>query len=115
MSSRACSGRALKAGCARPRIDASGTPIVDAKGQPVMIATKLVHDFRRTAARDLVGASNDYKTAMEIGGWKTTHVFLRYRIVDTRTAARTREDQRPPSSREPEHQGYFRDNQQRTR
>lgn len=79
----------VKAGFARQKkTDASGAPLVDSKGRPVMIATKLIHDFRRTVARDLVEAGNDYKTAMEIGGWKTTHVFLRYRIVDTRTAAR---------------------------
>jgi integrase len=52
------------------------------------VAGKLFHDFRRTAARDLVEAGLDYQAAMSVTGHKCTSVFQRYRIVDTRTTAR---------------------------
>ena len=49
---------------------------------------KLLHDLRRTAARDLIAAGNDYKTAMDITGHKTMAVFHRYQIGDLQLAQR---------------------------
>jgi len=46
------------------------------------------HDFRRSAARDLVEAGNDYAAAMAVTGHRSMQVFRRYRIVDARTTAR---------------------------
>lgn len=33
-------------------------------------------------------SGNDYKTVMDIGGWRTVSTFHRYKIVDTRQMAK---------------------------
>jgi integrase len=42
----------------------------------------LVHDLRRTAARNMRRDGTDRDTIMQIGGWKTDSMFRRYNIVD---------------------------------
>src|SRR5207249_9870529 len=41
------------------------------------------HDFRRSAARNLIKAGLDRRTAMKITGHKTEHIFERYNIKTT--------------------------------
>ena len=55
------------------------------------LATKILHDFRRTAVRNLVASGVSEKIAMTITGHKTRSVFDRYHIVspgDLQEAAR---------------------------
>src|SRR5918994_3300587 len=42
------------------------------------------HDFRRTAARNLIRAGVPQHVAMQLCGWKTDAMFRRYAIVDLR-------------------------------
>jgi integrase len=47
----------------------------------------ILHDFRRSAARELRRAGVAESVVMQIGGWKTREMFRRYAITDSRDIA----------------------------
>jgi integrase len=60
-----------------------GTEVRDAKGRLLeRTAFRILHDYRRSAARNMVRAGVPQSLAMAIGGWKTDSVFRRYAIAD---------------------------------
>ncbi|HEY2119929.1 MAG TPA: site-specific integrase [Candidatus Acidoferrum sp.] len=52
-------------------------------GRATKYSGRLIHDFRRTAARDLTRSGTPQSVAMAITGHKTDSMFKRYNIVDT--------------------------------
>ena len=60
-----------------------GREVKNEEGKVVeRVAYRLVHDLRRSAARNMLRAGVPQRVAMEIGGWKTASVFTRYAITD---------------------------------
>jgi integrase len=62
--------------------------VVKRDGLEIVVRPRLVgrtpHDFRRTAARNLIRAGVPQHVVMQLCGWKTDAMFRRYAIVDER-------------------------------
>ena len=52
------------------------------KGSQLKYVGLIVHDLRRSGARNLRRLAVTESVAMRIGGWKTRSIFERYNIVD---------------------------------
>lgn len=83
-----------RAGCVVPWVfHRSGEPILafagawDGACARSGLPGRLVHDMRRSAARNMIRAGVSQSVAMAIGGWKTDSVFRRYAIVDEKLIA----------------------------
>ncbi len=72
---RAWVGACIGAGPGREDTDASGKSIR-------RVAFRMIHDNRRTAARNMSRAGVPERVIMALCGWKTRSVFDRYRIVN---------------------------------
>jgi len=76
---------------------ADGKPVKDFRGawrnacERAEVPNLLVHDLRRSAARNLRREGESSDVIMLVGGWKTPSVFARYNIIDENDLKRAAE------------------------
>jgi integrase len=72
---------AWRAACKRAAVEKRGN--LETVIRPRILG-RTPHDFRRTAARNLIRAGVAQHVVMKLCGWKTDAMFRRYAIVDER-------------------------------
>lgn len=80
--------RAWAAACVLAGLGETIEIVRNGKKRKIPVATRIPHDFRRTAVRNLEMAGVDRSTAKALVGHKTDSVYTRYAIVDARMAQR---------------------------
>jgi integrase len=70
-----------RAACKRAAVEKRGS--LETVIRPQLLG-RTPHDFRRTAARNLIRAGVAQHIVMQLCGWKTDAMFRRYAIVDER-------------------------------
>lgn len=81
----------IEAGLGRLVCSKCGNAVIGKKCECGNSRTKyvgqIIHDFRRSAAREYRRAGVPESTIMDIGGWKTRSIFKRYAISDSKDIA----------------------------
>ena len=79
----------------------------DEKGKGIKVSTKIFHDFRRTAVRNMLWSGIREKVAMMISGHKTRSVFDRYHIVSEEDLKEAAQKQQAYHEKKDEKAGRF--------
>jgi integrase len=79
---KAWAAACIAAGFSQPKVSRDGQQVLDAAGKPVLRASLIFHDLRRSAVRNLDRDGVTQSVAMAITGHKTASVYRRYRIVN---------------------------------
>jgi hypothetical protein len=96
---KAWTAACIAAGFAKPKLRRDGRPVLDRKGQPVMRATLIFHDLRRSAVRNLMAAGVNQSVAMRATGHQRAPDHQRLSALPDRLRRRRARGARADASR----------------